>query len=117
MKLVGGGLLREIPGRSGTPHRLLRLAVIANRQPDDDDRRNGLRHATRRLDPIHPGHVQIHHHDIGMQRGHESYGFKSVAGFSDNDNIVIRVQDAAQSLPHHCVIVHEQDPNDARFAL
>jgi hypothetical protein len=74
----------------------------------------------RRGDPVHDRHDQVEQDDIGLETAGQFHGFGSVGRFTydfdgQRGGIILQLQEGAQTLPDHGMIVHDQHPNRRRL--
>ena len=63
----------------------------------------------RRLDAVQLRHGDIHDHHVRMQLQRQAYCLPSVCGIPDNTDVGLRLQQNAQAVAHHGVIVCQKD--------
>src|SRR5690606_17670416 len=60
---------------------------------------------------VEHGHEQIHDDDVRTQLLHQVERLAAVAGLADHLEVAFQPEGEPQALPHHRVIVYEQDSN------
>src|SRR5699024_4887001 len=61
--------------------------------------------------PGHPGHAQVHQHHVDLSAVHEVEHFLPVRGLGDDLDAVLGREGPAQAVPHHRVVVGDQQPD------
>ena len=61
-----------------------------------------------RLDAVHPGHVDIHDHDIGVQCPRLCDRLLTIASLPDDLDIRIFIEQQSHSLAQHGVVIDQQ---------
>src|ERR687897_349297 len=84
-------------------------ARIGDREHHDASQGREAGDLARRLDAVHPGHVQIHNDDVGREFEDEAQRRRAVGGFGD-DLDALFLQKVAQTGPKEVVVVHEHHP-------
>ena len=63
----------------------------------------------RGLDAVQPRHDQVHQHDVRSQGLRQPDALVAVAGLAHDRHVGLQLEEGAQALPHHLVIVHDQE--------
>jgi hypothetical protein len=66
-----------------------------------------------RLDPVHPGHAQIHEHDVGLVPEHAE-GLGGASCRADEPDVRLAAQQQLEGLREHLVVVDHQYPGHRR---
>jgi hypothetical protein len=92
------------------------LVGLERREDDDPDRVElGVRRdPTRRLDPVEPGHADVHEHDVGSMALGPVDRLVAVVGLADHLEVVLGVDECPEAGAHEGLIVREQDADHAR---
>jgi hypothetical protein len=72
--LGAAGALEQVSPRTGPHCRETRLVVIVHRQNEHGDVSAGGHDPARRFDAVEPRHLDVHQHDIGLERRRAGHG-------------------------------------------
>ena len=72
--------------RAGTSHRVAIVVSRVDRDPKDDGPWPVDFNARRGLDPVHLGHIDIHHDYLRLELTNKPHGLRAVLRFSNNLN-------------------------------
>jgi hypothetical protein len=77
----------------------------------DEDRQAGPLHlqVSSRLDPIHPGHGEIHQHHVRPSVGDHAEGLRAVRRLLDLDGPLAVGQEPPERRAKSLIVVHQQD--------
>lgn len=67
------------------------------------------------VQPVHAGHHQVEQHHRRPQRAYQRQGLLSGGALAGHLDAVHLLQDEAQALPHHLVVIHDQHPDHRAF--
>src|SRR5262249_5344434 len=70
--------------------------------------------AARRFEPVDARHADVHQGDVGNQLVREVRGFGAVAGFADDFDVWLGVEQGAKTGAHEQLVVGEQDTDKER---
>ena len=79
-------------------------------------RRRRIVNLLRRLDAVQFRHRDIHHDDVGMQLVHEPHRLPPIGGRPYDLESGLRLQQHAQTVTHHGVIIREHHPDHSRLS-
>src|SRR6185436_16213335 len=65
-----------------------------------------------RFNPIEPRHVDVHHHDGGLQLCYRQHGLFAIARLADNFEMGRGGEDSSERLPNLLDVIDEEDSND-----
>ena len=86
------------------------------RQRDDGHVRPRLLERSRRDQPIHPRHRDVHDDDVGLEIDGALDGGRAVAGLGDHFHVGLSVDEQPQTVPDGHVVVGEQYAEGARLS-
>nr|WP_231989460.1 hypothetical protein [Nitrospira japonica] len=89
--------------RTKLEHRIAILIRIG-RQTEDGYMGKVEFDVPRRLDPVHPGHVDIHHDDIRKEIFRKGSGFRPINRFTDHPQVCLIRKHATDDHSHHRII-------------
>jgi hypothetical protein len=91
-------------------HRLRDICLIAVHAENDDAnrRRAAADDLPRGFDPIQERHADVEDGDVGLQFERFAHGIAAIASLGDNAPLAAILEDLAQTLPQHRVIVAQQ---------
>lgn len=81
---LGAGVLEQVSRGPGAQHRQHRVAAVERRHGEDAHLRPAVGDPGRRLDTVHPRHLDVHEHDIGTVALHGGDGLCSVLCLADD---------------------------------
>jgi hypothetical protein len=122
--VVGGGVdgprnLRD-PGVLGQVTPGARLERIENRRfigvrGQDHDLGVRLRRPDPpgRLDPVEPGHPQVHQYDVGAMASAQRHRLLTVTGGGDWLDVGRGIEQGHEAFPDHRLVVHDHHPDGA----
>jgi len=58
---------------------------------------------------VHPGHPHVQQDDVGAGLADERHDLVAGVGFSDEQDVVLAVEDRANRVEHQAMVVHRQD--------
>src|SRR5690606_23374220 len=71
----------------------------------------GCKHLRRRLDTVHPRHLDVHEHDVGLELGCEVHGRNAVGGLSDDLHVVGSADEDVERFAHERLVVGDEHPD------
>src|SRR5262249_27333417 len=90
--------------------RFIDVLVEIERRQDKDARLDPAREdSLRRLDAVHARHPDVHQHDVRQYALREVDRLGSVAGFTDDVDVRVSVEDHAEAVADERLVVAEQD--------
>ncbi len=99
--------LDQIGERPGVGSAVDHLTVKKRGEKDDGNVPGRADHACR-LDPIHPWHADIHHHDVRMQPANGFEGLNTIHRFATH-LIAGQTQHIDQGCPDHILVIDHQN--------
>ena len=63
------------------------------------------------LEPVQPGHPDVHEHDVGAGRADERDGLVAVRGLPDDLDVVLGIEQRTQPGPQQRLVVGQHDPD------
>ena len=83
--------------------------VVVAGQDDDRGVRVALLDPPRRLEPVHPGHRDVHQDDVGLILGGRGHGIGPVRRDVDHTEILLPIQGDLQCLAERTLVVDDED--------
>jgi len=109
-EVLEGRLLAEESCRSGLGHARLATPGKLHGETDDLHFRELVGDSARGLDAVHARHANIHDDEVRSEFAHGPHRGLAVACFTHDAQVRVVLEQAAQALPHHPVIIDQQDP-------
>ena len=106
-----GSALHQVSRRAGLEQRQQIFLLGVHREHEDAGRRVRRQNRLRRRGAIHPGHGQVHDHDVRMQALRERDGFRAVRRLANHRDVAGRTQHRLQSCANDGMIVGQHDAN------
>ena len=94
------------PGHQGVVDQ---LRPVEGGQHDDPGIAGRRGDAPGGLDPVQPGHPDVHQHDVGAGRPGEVDGLATVGGLAHHGEVVLGAEDHPEPRPHELLVVGEED--------
>jgi hypothetical protein len=101
--------LEQVSGRTGRHRREDHVVVFEHGQDEHRGARLPGHDLPGGIDPVPPGQLKIHDHDVGLQLGRPFDGGVAVVGLADHRDVAGGVQHRVQSLPDQRVVIDQQD--------
>ncbi len=109
------GVFEEEPARPEAQG-LVHVIVLVERREDHDPRPVQallLQDLPRGLEPVHPGHPDVHQHDVGDELHGAAEGGLAVVGLAHHLDVRLGVEQRPKARPDQRLVVGEQDPDHA----
>ena len=103
-------VLEQVTGGTGFYGPEYVMVGVVRGQHEYGRRRFERSNAAGGLHAVCARHSQVHEHDVRTERGSRPDCFLAIAGFSHDLQVRLPYQHPPQPLPHHRVVVHEEQP-------
>ena len=110
-ELFGLHVLHQVARRAGLQRREELIVVREAGQDEHLRLRTALLHTADGGDAVKAGHHQIHQHDLRLDLRGLLDRLDAVSRFCDDGDIVLQVEEEAEAVAHHSLVVHDEHPD------
>src|SRR5215472_1475441 len=108
---IGGGLFKD-DAASTEAHGANHVAIIFRSGEDHHASRQGIEiDFFENSQAVFIGHAEVEKKDIGLELGEHLDAFGAVLGFADNGNVLVGIEELAETIAKNRVIIREEDTN------
>ena len=119
-QLLGQRVLEQEAARAGAQrfeHVLVEIERGQDRARGSTAVASSPRDATRRLEPVHLRHPDVHEDDVGTLERHQVDGFGAVRGLADDLDVVGRSQQHGEAAAHQRLVVGDRRRGSLRCSV
>ena len=107
------GVFQKVAARAGPQYFADVDGILVHAQREDAGPRSGFAHAPGRLNAVEFGHRDVHHNHIRREFGRGFQSLAAIGSLADNLHVGLRFENAAESLPHHAMVVGQDNADFA----